>query len=716
MSARPDPVVHRAPTPAPGRGADSAALHAFLSRAARRLMLIGAAEGAAAGLVVAALISLALWWGRGRVAQTVIAGLALATLGILARAPWWSRRPARVASVVERRASASRNIVLTATELMMQPTPMRADVRARVFRDADRVISGLDPTRLFPAGRPLAMLAAGVLLWVIALLLVSPRIAAPDAAPVVAGESVSIDAVAVTVTPPPYTGRPAQTLRNPARLEVLAGSRVRVAAEGRAAAMRIETLAGSQPLVASADRRWTGEIVADADGFIAFEAVGSDSVPAARRLVGLTVLPDHPPRVRVTAPGRDLFLPEARGTLDVTVEADDDLALASLKLRYTKVSGSGERFTFTEGETPLTVSRQSSQAWTARGTLPLGALQLGQGDVIVYRGVAADRRPGAPPIESDAFLVEITSPGAVASEGFAADDEIDRNAVSQQMVILKTQRLIARQSSMTAEAVTEEARILAAEQRRVRAEFVFMMGGELAEEVTGATGISELNEEEEAEAGDDILAGRLANRGRIELVRAIRSMSQADAQLTAVDLAAALKEELTALEHLQNAFSRTRYILRALTQRERLDLTRRLTGALADASRDVRPIPETAADPRTVALRGALAGIASLAGSVASENARQDAPARASTLAQALLRVDPSSVPIQEIAERLAAAGTAITERRTADARDLLDRAATDLAAIIRAALVDAPADARSLQLRRLEGALGDARRGATRE
>src|SRR5687768_18083792 len=48
-----------------------------------------------------------------------------------------------------------------------------------------------------------------------------------------------------------------------------------------------------------------------------------------------------------------------------------------------------------------------------------------------------------------------------------------------------------------------------AEQRRVRAEFVFMMGGELAEDVTGVTGISELNEEEEAEAGDDILAGRL---------------------------------------------------------------------------------------------------------------------------------------------------------------------------------------------------------------
>ena len=141
-----------------------------------------------------------------------------------------------------------------------------------------------------------------------------------------------------------------------------------------------------------------------------------------------------------------------------------------------------------------------------------------------------------------------------------------------------------------------------------------------------------------------------------------------------------------------------------------------ITGVLADASRDVRPISETAANPRTVALRGALAGIASLAASVASGSATQDAPARASTLAQALLRVDPSSAPIQEIAERLAEAGTAIADRRTSEARDLLDKSATDLAAIIRAALVTAPADPRSLELRRLEGALGDAHRGARRE
>src|SRR5687767_10420555 len=133
MSARPDPIVNGAlasPPAASGREADSAALRAFLSRTARRLMLIGAAEGAAAGLAVAAVVALALWWGRGRVMPTIIAGIALGTLGILARAPWWSRRPGRVASMVERRAPGSRNIVLTATELLMRPTPLRADVRA----------------------------------------------------------------------------------------------------------------------------------------------------------------------------------------------------------------------------------------------------------------------------------------------------------------------------------------------------------------------------------------------------------------------------------------------------------------------------------------------------------------------------------------------------------------------------------------------------------
>ena len=82
---------------------------------------------------------------------------------------------------------------------------------------------------------------------------------------------------------------------------------------------------------------------------------------------------------------------------------------------------------------------------------------------------------------------------------------------------------------------------------------------------------------------------RASSRRRLDLIRAIRSMSRAATELTARDLAKALVDEKAALVYLQGAFARARYILRALTERERLDLTRRLTGSLVGALRDARP-------------------------------------------------------------------------------------------------------------------------------
>src|SRR6185295_7286215 len=250
------------------------------------------------------------------------------------------------------------------------------------------------------------------------------------------------------------------------------------------------------------------------------------------------------------------------------------------------------------------------------------------GDMVVYRAVAADARPGAVPAESDSWVVEITAPGAVAMEGFAVDDERDRYALSQQMVIIKTEQLASRKASMTPEAFAEEAQNIAAEQRRVRAEFVFMMGGELAD---AGIDTGELHEEAEAAGEHDLAAGRLANQGRTDLLRAIRSMSLAATSLMAATVPKALVDERAALASLQRAFARSRYILRTLTQRERLDLSRRLTGTLAALVRDTRPTATASDNPRLAELRRSLSGLAALAGAA---HFTADDAGRATTLAQ----------------------------------------------------------------------------------
>ena len=693
---------------------DAGAVQAFLAIASRRIAWLKAARSATIGLTLAldiALVVALLGWSRafGNTAAIVGGSLAAAGLGVGIAIAMVHRQTAFTsAAEVERRAPECRNIVITAAELIAAPDRVKPYVAAMVSRDAAVRVRSLDIASLFPARRTLGTLAAISAVWIIVLTVVAARdssttrwIGDSSTAPSVP----AIEGVEVTVTPPPYSGRPAQVLRNPSRIDALAGSRILVAVQTDAASVTVETLDGRQALASSRTKTRVFDLTANADGFIAIEPSGPSGT-GTRRLIGLTVSPDHPPRVRVTTPGKDMFLADAKRSIDVVIEADDDLALASITLRYIRVSGSGERFTFVEGNIPVSITRADGATWKARGTLNLASLRLEKGDMVVYRGIATDRRPGATPAESDAFLIEITSPGMLAADGFSLDDQQDKYALSQQMVILKTERLLARAPTLPPESVTYHSQLIAAEQRAVRAEFVFMMGGEVAEEVIAAAAISDINEEEEAASEADLGAGRMVNRGRVSLIQAIRLMSRASALLNGVDPAKALPEEKAALVSLQQAFSRTRYLLRALTQRERLDLSRRMTGVLEAAGPQSRPVATPALDPRAAALRRTLAGIAALAGE---DPFAVKAAASLSMLAQSVLQADPSSEPLQQIANQLNDAASAIDRERYGDARRQLGDAATQLAGVLRARLVSAPAERPPAELARLRGELADA-------
>ncbi len=276
------------------------------------------------------------------------------------------------------------------------------------------------------------------------------------------------------------------------------------------------------------------------------------------------------------------------------------------------------------------------------------------------------------------------------------------------MVILKTERLLAERPAISSDSFTTASQQIAAEQRKVRAEFVFMLGGELADAPDAAANMNDIDETQEAEGEQDILAGRNANAGHIALLRAIRAMSRAAASLTVTEPTTALPYERTALTQLESAFSRSRILLRALTTRERLDLSRRLTGELTDAVRDVRPSTEPEENPRTTALRRVLSDVAALAATT-----RFDASTstQASALAERVLHVDASSKGLQEVAAQLASAASAIGDGRAAIARESLDRASVGLAYALRGALLEAPIGVQTTNDARMSGALVDALR-----
>ena len=679
------------------------ALSAFLARTSRRLAWIAAAEGAAAGLLVAT-VALALRWPRTATGY-VIAALALAFLGATVRLLWRRKRHADAAGIVEQRAPHCRNLLITAAELHTHSHVAEPVARA-IYAGAVRLTTQLDLRVLIPASRATTIFASLVVLWTVVAVSVAHPTSVMARAIGVAANDATITGVDVVVTPPTYAGTPRQTIHDPSRVEVLAGSHVHVAIHARATKVIVETLRARDSVVAANGDTFGTDVIADADGYIAIEPRGANGATGARRLIGLSVVPDNSPRVRITAPGKDLFLHDAHRTLDLNVEAGDDIGLASLKVRYTKVTGSGERFTFTEGELPISVTRTDARSWTARATWQLETLGLEPGDMVVYRAVATDRRPGASPSESDSFIAEVLAPGGNAAPGFDVDPEQERYAVSQQMVILKTERLAARKPQMSPEEFANSSAEIAAEQRKVRAEFVFMMGGELAD-ASDVANMTEINEEAEASGEDDILAGHNANQGRLALVRAIRSMSRAATSLTTADLSGALPHERAALTQLERAFSHARIILRALTERERLDLSRRLTGVLTDASRDARPRAEPQPEPRVTELRRALADIAALAGSES-----RDAQS-ASALAERVLRIDPSSRELQQIAGKLSDASMAIARKRSSDAQRLFDESATAVATALKGSLLDVPATTgtNSTTLDVLNGALTDALR-----
>ena len=611
---------------------------------------------------------------------------------------WFTRRMRRHPPVlVEARVPECRNILVTAGALLERRLHAKPEVLAVVMDDAARTVEKISPAALWPWLRPALGLGIVAGLWAIVIAMPIDRLAVLVTDVVTASSTPVIQHVEVLVTPPAYSSRPAETFTDPERVSLLAGSRARVTVRSTASLIKVETGGSSQLAQRDDAGTFSTDVIVETDGYLALTPSSPDGRLGARRLIGLTALPDRAPEVRITEPGKDLFLKSAATKpLAIRLQAEDDLGLRTLRLTYTKVAGSGESFTFTEGEAPSIVTRTNERQWTAAAHLPLDTMSLDVGDMVVYRGVVIDGRPGATPVESDAFIVEIVSASDAMAEGFSIDERQDKYALSQQMVIIQTEKLIAKASSLSKEELLDQALGIAAQQRSVRAEIVFMMGGEFEDE------------EVEAEHETELAEGRTANSGRADLGRATRAMSRAASQLTDVDLKIALTSERTALAAMQRALSRRRFILRTLTQREQIDDTRRLQGKLADLGRGDRVVDVPVTSPLVIAARNALLAVtdvsrqSSLTGSHA---------LRLSTAAAGLLAADGRGAPVVDVASRLSVASEAIIKGTPDVARRALADATTRLIAIASAELTMAPATETDPAVARLRGALADALR-----
>jgi hypothetical protein len=642
--------------------------------------------------IAAALAAGALTWVTASVAVSVGGVRALSALGVGLMVLAWrlgTRRhvwsPHAAARAIERAVPASRNVVFTAEELLRHPDRVRPSIRQRVFEDAGRVSDDVKADVVVPVTR--AVVGAVTALVVMTLLVYAVPLRQPAGAASKRGDTAVGESegqgvrIRATIRAPGYIGGAPRVFENPERLEALEGSHLELNVRGPGD-WRVRF--GSRTL----DRRGTAEGLSVAmtltqGGYLAIEPIGP-SQENQRRLIPLVVSPDRAPTIRIETPGRDLLIPDAKRVVAVGAVATDDYGLAMLELRYTRISGSGEQFEFTEGIVPLNIARPNDRSWKAGADLAIARLGLTSGDSLVYRVVGRDRRPDdAGLASSDTFFVEVAGPGQVALEGFELPPDRERYALSQQMIVLKLERLRARERSLDRATLEHEVANLAAEQRAVRTNFVFLTGGTVEDE------------EEEAEHSHEIQEGRLENTARREITRAIQHMTRAEQAMGAVNTAEALPPARAAVEALQRAFGRNRYFLRTAPVRSRVDPSRRLTGNLSEAASWRRELFAASEAGTTARARVLLARLIELS----PQMQRAGLPAAALTaFAEEALSIDAASRDWQEISKTL----SELRDGRGATAADRersIQQAAGSIAAIIRrsspaATPRDTPADA----------------------
>jgi hypothetical protein len=153
------------------------------------------------------------------------------------------------------------------------------------------------------------------------------------------------------------------------------------------------------------------------------------------------------------------------------------------------------------------------------------------------------------------------------------------------------------------------------------------------------------------------------------------------------------------------AFARSRFILRALTQRERIDLERRLSGSLSLTAGLSGPAATPMPDERTVALRRLLADVAAMS----SGDSTTYRAARATNAALELLRADPGSDTLRALVADVQKVAAQVRGRPALDVRRRIDSLVTQVSALVTGSLPVAPGNRPFVESGLLEGLLRDA-------
>lgn len=224
--------------------------------------------------------------------------------------------------------------------------------------------------------------------------------------PVLVVERPHLDGAAARLTPPAYSGLPAQDLPTPA-CQVLPGSRLDLALRLATPAGRtlgaVSARLGGQAIALTGDgATWTGSCTVRTAAELTIDASDVDGIalrPSAR--FPIAVEPDRVPSVSLSGPRSDETVgPHAKVT--VAIEASDDIGIGSVALTATGAASG------TAAGEPRTLHQEDVDGRRSvnRKLLVDVAGLAGAGGTITLTGRAADRNDvGGPGIGTSAPLV-----------------------------------------------------------------------------------------------------------------------------------------------------------------------------------------------------------------------------------------------------------------------------------------------------------------------
>lgn len=274
-----------------------------------------------------------------------------------------------------------------------------------------------------------------------------------------------LEDLGVVVTPPGYTGARVARLDDPASVAALTGSRILVTGPGSAEGIHA-SLGGSSLAVSGRRGGWSVSFampqkpVALALGDRGYE-----------RLLVLEPKADAAPAIVLLAPARDSTLRVPRGVVRLSATATDDIGLNEAHFEYLVTTGAGEIFSARTVTTPA-VRFGGSRTGSLTATLDLTALKLGQGDVVSMRAIVNDRNrlsgPGVATSDTRTFRIARADEYDSVSVDAAAPAAMDSSAVSQRMLIIMTEGLVAKAKTLSRAELVKQSTVIGDLEDRIR--------------------------------------------------------------------------------------------------------------------------------------------------------------------------------------------------------------------------------------------------------